>query len=154
MKALSYNIKVTSVTSNQTKTFTTLKACESSTGITAYYLEKIRAGQHSNLIRGKKDILFKVEFLNKPKQDVVAMLYPNWDTSDCGTQPKECFSHGQAIALLSEGTGSTTTKKSTYDRRRNMQPLGEPCKLPIKDGIGREWILVCYHKGEFITNKK
>lgn len=149
---IGYIIKVTAVTSGKTKVFNSIKEAEDSTGISRHYFKKIRLGQHSHLIRGKKDILFSVECIDK---DVVVTLHPAWDTSydDTPVLPKSFTSHTSAINFLSEG-GNYLSKKSSYNRRRNEVELQQPCNTPIKDSWGRPWIAVFYSKGEFIPNKR
>ena len=148
---INYTIKVTAILSGKTKTFDTLEDAVNSTGVSKYFIKSIRAGKNPNMVRGKKDILFKFEFFDK---EAVVLLTPAWDTSydEVPIMPKKFHTHEQAINFLSEG-GSYQCKKTTYIRRRNLQPLGEPCSVPIFDCWNRPWIVTYYTKGKFVPNK-
>ena len=149
---INYTIKVKAVLTGQTKTFDTLCSASKSTGVSEHLIKRIRKEQISNLVRGKGDKLFEFTFTEK---DIVVTLSPAWDTSydDVPIMAKSFCSHEQAINYLSEG-GSYQCKKATYNRRRNMQPLGEPCSKVILDCWNRPWIATFYSKGEFIPNKR
>ena len=149
---INYNIKVTKVLENKSKTFTTLAHCERVTGVSEHYIKAMRKGSHCNLIRGKGDVLFRFEFISK---QAVVLLSPAWDTAydEIKVQPKYFTSHTKAIDYLSQG-GRYMCKKSSYNRLKNLQPLGEPCAKLIHDAWNRPWIVTFYSKGEFIPNKK
>jgi hypothetical protein len=138
------HINVTAVLSQKTKRFTSLQDVETSTGVSLYILRLIKKGQMSNLVRGKKDILFLIEFVYKDK---AVTLTPAWDTSLDGTKPQEVSSHYAAIHRFG-------FSKSTYYRRMREQPIGEPCHTPLKDSFNREWIATFHRKGDFDRNKK
>lgn len=147
-----YTIKVTAVTTKQTKEFDSVKQASKSTGVSEYHINQIRAGRKPVLARGNNDRLFEFQFINR---DYVVTLTPAWDTSgdDNPAQTMGFASHTAAIGFLSEG-GSYMCKKATYHRRKKMQPLGEPCKLPISDCWGREWIATFLTEGEFVPHRK
>lgn len=149
---MNYIIKVTSVLSKKTKTFDTVKEASDSTGISRYFFGRIREGKASQYVRGKNEILFLIEFIDK---EIVVTLTPAWDTADDeeAIQAKSFHSHLAAIHFLSEG-GPFMCKRSTYYRRMSMQELGVPCSQPILDYFNRPWIVVYYSKGEYIPNKK
>ena len=141
-------IKVTALVSGKEKIFNSLASCSESTKIGRRILLKIKNGDYTNVVRGTKDILFKVEFI----PDLVCTLTPAWDTSgeEVPTIQQEFYSHYSAIAFLSGGGKS---KHASYYRKLNSQPLGVPCDTPIKDIFDREWIVVFYKKGEFVPQK-
>lgn len=146
-----YQIKVKALVSNKERTFDSLDHASKSTGISEYFFKQIRKGRCSNFIRGKNDILFEVTFIDRP---VVVTLTPAWDTSqdENPATTMKFTSHVQAVNFLSEG-GRYQCKRATYHRRKNEQPLGEPCATPILDCWDRPWIAVFYSKGEFVANK-
>lgn len=146
----SFTIEVTATSSGKTKVFTSIDAVSKSTGISKYILRKIRKGEYSHIVLGKKDITFLIKFI----EDKACSLYPAWDTSlDAEPVGEQVFSsHSKAIAFLSSGGSS---KHRTYYRRMNMQPLGVPCSKTISDPHGYEWIITFYKEKEsFVPNKK
>lgn len=139
------SIRVTAVASQKSKSFTSLEEVEASTGVSVYMLRKVKQGQMSNLLRGKNDILFLIEFV----YDKAVTLTPAWDTSfdETPTITQEFSSHYSAIKFLG-------CAKTTYYRRMRLQPIGEPCHTPIRDSFNREWIATFHSKGDFIKERK
>lgn len=71
-----------------------------------------------------------------------------WCDSDPDVPPFKARSHGKAISMLG-------CSKATYYKRMHDATIGEPCKLPIMDREGRQWLVVFNEKErELKTNLK
>ncbi len=71
-----------------------------------------------------------------------------WCDSDPDVPPFKARSHGKAISMLG-------CSKATYYKRMHDATIGEPCKLPIMDREGRQWLVVFNEKErEIKTNLK
>lgn len=146
----SFTIRVTSLASGKVYNCRSITMCSSKIGVSEAILSKIKRGKHSSFVRGKDDKLWQIDFV----PDVACSIYPAWDSSldSEPVLPKEFSSHNEAILFLS---GYGPSKRSTYFRRMDMQPLGEPCAKPIEDNHGFTWIITFYKpKGAFVPNKK
>lgn len=138
-------LKITALKTGRSKVFSSVKEAHTSTGISEYTLRRIKRDSFLSICKGKdgKDgepLMFHVEVV----QEYVCELTPAFDT----VIPTQKFlSHYKAIKFLG-------CSKDTYSRRRNMQPVGTPCDLPIRDRLGQEWIITfLVDKEEFKLNK-
>jgi hypothetical protein len=146
----SFVINVLSLSTGKTYTADSMKVVCEKIGISFETLNKIRRGVRTSFYTNTSGKTYQIKFI----ADKACTLYPAWDTT-YDVEPcleKVCASHTEAINFLSGGGPS---KKSSYNRRMNMQPVDVPCRLPITDNFGREWIITFHkEKGEFIPNKK
>lgn len=58
-----------------------------------------------------------------------------WCETDPDLPPFKAKSHSKAIDMLG-------CSKATYYKRLHSATIGEPCKLPIMDKEGRQWLVV------------
>ena len=138
-------IKVILLKNGKTRTFDSVEECYQSTGIPLYMLYRVKRSLFNSICKGKEDkdgnpMMFQVIV----EHSFACSLTPAFET-EIPTQ--NFLSHYKAIKFLG-------CSKNTYYKRMTMQPIGQPCDMPLVDMLGREWIVTFLEdKQEFVANK-